>query len=51
VETQASFIGPIAKGDSKEGLNRRGARNLMHGGGFGGNTGQSNEDSAVRNTG
>ena len=30
-ETQASFSGPMAsKGDSQEGLNRCGARNLMH---------------------
>ena len=40
-------------GDSQEGLNRRGARNLIHtyGGGYRGNTGQSDEVSTVRDTG
>ena len=40
-------------GDSQEGLNRRGARNLMHTyrGGYRGNTGQSDEDLTVRDTG
>jgi hypothetical protein len=41
------------EGDSQEGLNRRGARNLIHiyGGGCRGNTGQSDEVSTVRDTG
>ena len=63
METQASFNGPMAFnsqatrkrliGDSQEGLNRRGAHNLMHiyRGGCRGNTGQLDEDSTVRDTG
>jgi len=56
VETQVSFDGPMAPGDSKEGLNKRGARNLtnifnIYGGGIGGITGPSDEDSTVRDTG
>ena len=44
-------------GDLEEGLNRRGVRNLRQGhrlavgGGFGGITGQSDEDSTVRDIG
>ena len=42
-----------SKGDSQEGLNRRGARNLIYiyGGGYRGNTGQLDKDSTVKDTG
>jgi len=43
VETQVSFDGPMAPGDSKEGLNRRGARNLTY-------MGESSEESQVPRT-